>query len=799
MVSAWLYDIEFGQLGIAWLNFVDHYLLILSLKSNWSSRELLLLSLLLLCVLIMGWQFVLLRQRQRQIQVESHRLLNSAQKDLQNPLEQQAQIMDTILSALPDNVYMFDQDGRFLYASRAGLQALGLQKSDIFGKTEQELGFPPELIEEHKQRRKQVFTTSETLRGETSVPTVDGVRHYEYILIPIHNATGSVDLVVAIGRDITERRQTEEELAQYRNHLEEVVAVRTAELVKINKQLNQEIVDRQTVEEALRVSQQQLSALAKRIEDIAANIPGAVYRVVFQADGTPTLPFISEGIQTLSGISPAEAMANPSLLCESLYPDDRAKFDELLQGFSEACQPFNQEFRIVTKSGSVQWIQNTARFHRTGTGELIVDGVAFDSSERKQAEQEIQRQNQYRQLLAEITLRIRESLQIEAILQTTVAELQQLLQVDRVLFYRLLPNYKGQVVAEAGVAGWPSLLGQELVDRCFASEYLGQYQQEIHAWSDVEQAGFQPCHLDMLRQFGIKANLIVPIFLKDKIWGLLFVQQCCAPRQWTRLEIELLRQLANQLSIALAQAQLLEQQTHYSQQLASSNAQLEQFAYVASHDLQEPLRTLASYAKLLSRRYAGQLDEKGNRFIQYILEEALRMQALINDLLLYSRVGRQAQSIVPCNCAVVLDIAIGQLQDAIANSDATITYGELPTIRADETQMVQLFQNLIGNAIKYRSQEPLVVQVGAVHQEEQWLFWVCDNGIGIDPKYAERIFVIFQRLHTQEEYPGTGIGLAIAAKIVERHGGRIWVESELGKGATFYFTIPERESSCFLT
>jgi chemotaxis family two-component system sensor kinase Cph1 len=142
-----------------------------------------------------------------------------------------------------------------------------------------------------------------------------------------------------------------------------------------------------------------------------------------------------------------------------------------------------------------------------------------------------------------------------------------------------------------------------------------------------------------------------------------------------------------------------------------------------------------------------------------------------------------------------LDIVVRGLEGAIANSGATIARCELPTILADETQMVQLFQNLIGNAIKYRSQEPPVVQVGALDQEGQWLFWVHDNGIGIDPKYAERIFAIFQRLHTQEEYSGTGIGLAIAAKIVERHGGRIWVESEVGKGATFYFTIPEREAS----
>jgi light-regulated signal transduction histidine kinase (bacteriophytochrome) len=297
----------------------------------------------------------------------------------------------------------------------------------------------------------------------------------------------------------------------------------------------------------------------------------------------------------------------------------------------------------------------------------------------------------------------------------------------------------------------------------------------------------------MLKEFNIKANLIVPVFLKDKIWGMLFVHQCGETRPWHPLEIDLLRQLADQLSIALAQAHLLEQATGHSEELARSNRELEQFAYVASHDLQEPLRTLASYAKLLSRRYGGQLDEKGNRFIQYISEEAVRMQVLINDLLRYSQVGRQAQTFAPCDCSMVFDVVLRRLDRAIANSGATITHGELPIIMADENQMVQLLQNLISNAIKYRSRQPPVIHLSAESQEQQWLFGVRDNGIGLDVKYAERIFVIFQRLHTQEEYSGTGIGLAIAAKIVERHGGRIWVESEVGKGSTFYFTLPKRE------
>ena len=748
----------------------------LSLNFGWS--ELLLCSVLALSALVIRLQFASRGQHQRQADVTECKQAQQELQCLQKHLEQQVQTMDTILSASPDHFYLFDRDGRFIYASRAGLQALGLQKSDIIGKTEGELGFPPEVIEQHKQRREAVFATGETLRGETRVVTVDGVRQHEYILTPIHDASGSVHLVVATSRDVTEQRQAQEELRQHRHHLEELVVARTAELVGTNEQLKQEILERKQAEENLRQQKEVL-------QTIFDHVP--VMLDFFDTQGK--LKWVNRHWEQTLGWK-IEEIQERDILAE-FYPEP--EYRQYVINFIQFAEQAWGDFKTRVRDGRV--IDTTWANVRLSDGSTI--GIGQDITERKQAEEELQRQIRYQQLLAEITLRIRESLQIEVILNTTVTELQQLLQADRVLFYRLLPNCNGKVVAEAVVAGWQSLLGRELVNHCFEGEYLQQYQQQIHAWPDVEQAGFVPCHLERLRQFEIKANLIVPIFLKDKIWGMLFVHQCSAPRQWHQFEVDLLQQLANQLSIALAQAELLEQETCYSQELARSNAELEQFAYVASHDLQEPLRTLASYAKLLSRRYSGQLDDRADRFIQYIVEEALRMQALINDLLRYSRVGRQAQNFAPCDTRAVFGMVVSRLQEAIATSGATVTCGDLPTVIADERQLVQLFQNLIGNAIKYRSQEPPVVQVGAVRQEGEWLFWVRDNGIGIDAKYAERIFVIFQRLHTQEEYSGTGIGLAIAAKIVERHGGRIWVESESGQGATFYFTLRDLGVSSF--
>jgi len=235
--------------------------------------------------------------------------------------------------------------------------------------------------------------------------------------------------------------------------------------------------------------------------------------------------------------------------------------------------------------------------------------------------------------------------------------------------------------------------------------------------------------------------------------------------------------------------QMEERLKQITDEMQCSNTELEQFAYVISHDLQEPLRMVSSYTQLLAKRYSNKLDADADEFIAYAVDGAKRMQTLLHDLLEYSRVGTRGKPFSLVNCEHIVEQAMANLKIAIEECGASVSYDVLPTIMGDEGQLVRLFQNLIGNAIKFRQEEAPQVYISAQRRNNMVTFSVKDNGIGIDRQHSQSIFEIFRRLHTKEEYPGTGMGLAICKKIVERHGGHISVQSQLGQGSTFYFSV----------
>ena len=437
------------------------------------------------------------------------------------------------------------------------------------------------------------------------------------------------------------------------------------------------------------------------------------------------------------------------------------------------------------------------------------DGLSVyfqDITERKQNEVKLLESQKRLQLLSEVTLKIRQSLQIDEILKTTAIEVLNLLQADRVLIFRLFNNGYGKIVVEATTPDCASIVDKNITDECFGEEYLKKYSQgRIYIINDIEKSPIKPCLVDFLQSFGVKAKLVVPILLKQKLWGLTIIHQC-SPRNWTNFEIEILQQLADQIGIALDQAQLLEDESRQRQELARSNSELQEFAYIASHDLQEPLRKIQAFGDRLQAQYSEKLGDRGQDYLARMQYAAARMQALIHDLLSLSQVTTKAQPFAMVDLNQVTQEVLLDLELAIEQTGGRVEVGQLPTIEADPLQIRQLIQNLISNALKFHSAEVTpVIKVSSQMLEveqgviEKLVVTLCqitieDNGIGFDEKYLDRIFNVFQRLHNRSEYEGTGMGLAICRKVAERHGGSITALSTPGQGATFIVTLPIKQA-----
>jgi PAS domain S-box-containing protein len=517
---------------------------------------------------------------------------------------------------------------------------------------------------------------------------------------------------------------------------------------------NTDIQDLRDAEHALRQANRELEArVAERTQALAVaneriQIATAAARIgIWDWNVRDNLLTWDPTMYRLYGLDEHEFGGAYDAWRRMLHPDDRAGAEQDLQDALAGRRPFDTAFRIVHGSShAIRHLRGAAVVHVDADGRPArMVGINWDVTEQREAEQ---------------ALRASERLLREFVAHAPAA----IAMLDREMRYlqaseRWLQDYK--------------LTGQDIIGR----SHYDVFPDLPDSWKAIHQrvlaGAVERCdEAPYPRADGTTEWLqweVRPWLTPEGgIGGLIFFTQVITGRK--RMEMELQTQ---------------------KQALERSNAELEQFAYVASHDLQEPLRAVSGCSEILQRRYAGRLDADADELLRHIVDGATRMHRLIQDLLEFSRLDKQQPDLSPTDAGASLQGALANLAAAIRETGATITHAALPTLPADGAQLTQLFQNLVGNAIKYHGPEPPRIHVDVRPAEQAWEFLVRDNGIGIEPQYFERIFSLFQRLHTRTEYPGTGIGLAICRKIVQRHGGRIWVESTPGRGSVFHFTLPK--------
>jgi PAS domain S-box-containing protein len=514
-----------------------------------------------------------------------------------------------------------------------------------------------------------------------------------------------------------------------------------------------------------------------------------------------------------------------------VHPQDFERVMSLHTAHIQQKLPYQAEYRMRCKDGSYKWILDRGQALWDGTGVPIrMVGSHTDISDRKQAEQALQQANE--QLELRVQQRTAELSQINQQLRLEIAERQQteLALRESEQRFRATFNQAAVGIAHVGLDGnWLrvnqklcEIVGYtdaELVTRTFQDitdpedlETDLQYVRKLLA-NEIQSYSMEKRYIhkngsriwiNLTGSLVRKPNLENPAEPGEPSYFISVIEDIRDRKQAQQalqearqsLEVQVQERTKELTAANMALKTKIAERLETDRQLAAlttelqrSNRDLEQFAYVASHDLQEPLRAITSYTQLLAKRYQGQLDDKAEKYIYYVVDGATRMQRLIQDLLAYSRVGKNKLKRQPTDCNVVLAQVIKDLGVAIAESQATISVDPMPTILADPAQVAQVWQNLISNAIKYRGKTAPIIQASVTQQQATWVFSVQDNGIGIESQYAERIFAIFQRLHTRREYEGTGLGLAICKRIIEFHDGQIWVESQLGQGATFFFTF----------
>jgi len=764
-----------------------------------------------------------LSAKEAQLQAYATELEAKVQQRTQALTDSEAEVR-SVLSNMTDVIFITDEKGQILrFAPTSAAPADHLYPQYI-GRSIPDL-LPPEDSPFFTEKLRAVRDTQQAVQFEYFLNDAD---HSFWLLL---SATPMQEhKLLWVGRDVTGRKQAEEELHRLNTNLEQLVDERTAQLVAMNEALIAENEDRKAVEETLREAE-------SRYRTLVEQIPAATYIA-----GLGDIDFLynSPQIEEISGFTSEEWNTQPDLWENQISPEDHDRVTAEMKRCQACGEPFQCEYRLVTRDGRIRWVMDTARMIQDSSGQSsFIQGVMFDITARKQYEDQLQQAIARAQALAEISRVLVESaLDYQDALDLVARRTVEL--VGDACIIRLLSE-DGQWLEVAAFdhcdpqarATRTKLIHEypQRVDEGILGQVIASGEPMLVPTIDPQQI-MHEINTESLHgeeQVNIASLIIVPLIAQGRLLGVMSLTRDLPGKPYTGDDFTFAQNLAERAALSIANTRLYtenlrrkheleirvderteellnsnalleyelkerrraeEMLAQQAKDLARSNAELEQFAYVASHDLQEPLRLISSYTRLLEKRYKNKLDADADEFIVYIVDSATRMQRLISDLLAYSRVSTRARSFNRTDLNESLKQALFNLQITIEEKQAAVTQDQLPVLSADAIQMVQLFQNLVANAIKFHNQEPPRIHISANQAGETWTIAVSDNGIGIDPRFSERIFILFQRLHDPSEYPGTGIGLAICKRIVERHQGRIWVESEEGKGATFYFTLP---------
>ncbi len=769
-------------------------------------------------------------------------------------LAHQSAFLESIYYGVDLPVFIVDIDSeqrlRFAGVNPAHEKLTGLKAANIIGKSIDQLSpaIPRKTIQEIKERYKRRLDEGKTIHYEEMITISGKETWWLTTLTPLKDDAGAFFRIVGTSISITERIQMEEELRNHRDHLEELVTERTADLEKSYRQLEKQIKKQLEIEAELRESEQ-------KYRNLFNNAQVGMYRS--KIDGSGIID-VNKKLIEIFEYSRDELISNPVLRIWK-NPEERK---EMLQVLKREGKLYNYEIEIIAKSGKHKVILDSMRLYP----ELgYIEGSAIDITDRKQMEKELHLRNfaiksanagiavtdlegkltyvnpaflglfKYEKAsdvlggkAADFTESKEKTLETIQHVQTTgnwTGELGMIRQDGSKFFAQVaasvvLDSHKNSIgmmasfidvterkyaeeiiklekkFSESIINSLPSVFYMFDKNGVFfkwntnlesvtgyTREEIGQLnpielfdEEEKQKVADKIKAVFKYGEATVEAKFLTKKGSKIPYYFT----GARFIENEKAFLIGAGIDITIRKRAEEDMK-------------RYLEALKRSNAELEQFAYVASHDLQEPLRSISGYLQLLERKYIDDLDEKARNFIRRSTSAALRMQSLIQSLLSFSRVTTRGKDFENINCNHIIEYVKRSLKSTIEDNDVEIISDHLPVVEADPNQLEMVFQNLISNAVKFRSEALPKIRIGAEDMEKDWKFSIADNGIGIERQYFDRIFTIFQRLHTIDEYEGTGIGLSLAKKIIERHGGRIWLESEPGKGSVFYFTIPKRK------